>query len=537
MAPAPVTPAANDVAVLPFVYSGQRPEVHQLVDGMTGDVIRHLRGRDDLKVVARRSTFALKGRELSPQQASSKLNARLIVGGRIRVEDDMVNVDVVLYDGRTGRTKWAQSFVRPEKKASLLPLKIAHDVGRYLKPSSDSDAAAWSKLSAVEKPEAYQAFLVGSYHLGQLSSKGINQAIEHLNRAVALDPLFAAAYDKLAHAYLLSGYYTNRTHKEAIDLAGPHLKVAERLAPELAEVKATAGLMAHMDGRYAEADVLFEDATRRQPNLIRAYTAWGLNLVFQNRLNEANVVYLKAISVDPLNASLNLNIGALFMLMGRFEEGLGFLKKAKLLGHSSADALLVRWTMEYGRIADALKMVHSNSVKFRANVYLYDSVIDSLISLGLWDEARKWWQRSQMLVQDRRITLLLGRRLLVYSNAWDEFHRLVALQLKSVEARADGTYSKMDRYRLELASESAMIRGEYEEAYRFLLKSSGGEGIDQKLSSEEPSTYLAWARIYGHLGQPQKRQQLLQKLDDFVAHSISVGKASPRLFFLKARVK
>ena len=68
----------------------------------------------------------------------------------------------------------------------------------------------------VVKPEAYGLYLKGRYAFHQYTSQGWQEAIEHFNRAIEIDPEFAPAYSGLSETYLVAGAYGAVPTEEAL---------------------------------------------------------------------------------------------------------------------------------------------------------------------------------------------------------------------------------------------------------------------------------------------------------------------------------
>jgi tetratricopeptide (TPR) repeat protein len=59
-------------------------------------------------------------------------------------------------------------------------------------------------------PAARQEYLVGRYHLWRDTPESLEQAITRFERAVAIDPQYAAAYASLGHAWWKQGLWGGR---------------------------------------------------------------------------------------------------------------------------------------------------------------------------------------------------------------------------------------------------------------------------------------------------------------------------------------
>ena len=88
------------IAVLPFLNLSENASQDYLVDGIVEDIITELSRFSELFVIARNSTFQLKGRAIDVRQAGKELGAHYVVEGsvrcarnRARVTAQLINVD------------------------------------------------------------------------------------------------------------------------------------------------------------------------------------------------------------------------------------------------------------------------------------------------------------------------------------------------------------------------------------------------------------------------------------------------------------
>jgi DNA-binding winged helix-turn-helix (wHTH) protein len=83
--------------------------------------------------------------------------------------------------------------------------------------------------------DAYRAYLQGRYEWNQRSRESLRRGIEHFQRAVEIDPQFAAAYSGLADCYATLGYLSYMPPSEVFPPAWQHATKAVELDASLAE--------------------------------------------------------------------------------------------------------------------------------------------------------------------------------------------------------------------------------------------------------------------------------------------------------------
>lgn len=109
----PQRPEEFSLVVLPFSNLGGTPETEMLADGLTEDVITDISRNGWLFVIARNSSFAYKGRDVSSRTVADELGVRYIVEGSVRQLGNRIRVAAQLVDADTGMQEWAHRYDRP----------------------------------------------------------------------------------------------------------------------------------------------------------------------------------------------------------------------------------------------------------------------------------------------------------------------------------------------------------------------------------------------------------------------------------------
>lgn len=148
---------------------------------------------------------------------------------------------------------------------------------------SRNDAAPRRPLRETSSLEAYHAFTEGRVRLDTLEAAQVTTAIEDFERAIALDPRYAAAHVGLGNArfwqYEMSRAQ-NQPEATLLARAIDHVRRAIEFEPDLAEGHATLSFLLMSAGRATEALVAARRAVVLEPGYwghhFRAgHAAWG----------------------------------------------------------------------------------------------------------------------------------------------------------------------------------------------------------------------------------------------------------------------
>jgi TolB-like protein/Flp pilus assembly protein TadD len=317
-APGPAEPPAalaapapeRSIAVLPLANLSEDPANEYFSDGLAEEIRNQLARVPGLRVAARRSSFAFKGRNEDVREIGRRLNVATLLEGGVRKHADTVRIDVQLVSTTDGYHLWSQSFERRLDDVFRLQTEIASAVIAAV--SARHGLAEWT----LPPPEArtfdvYNAYLLGRHHFHKRSEPSLRKAAECFEQAIHLDPQYALAYSGLSDTHMLLSvrYYGTSTSEEAVARALPFARRALELAPELAEAHASLGLIELNRGDAAEAGRLLQRAMRLNPGYTMAHVWYGLTLTAQGRYREAAAHNREAFRLDPLSPIVNANVG------------------------------------------------------------------------------------------------------------------------------------------------------------------------------------------------------------------------------------
>jgi adenylate cyclase len=191
----------HSLAVLPLENLSGEAEQEYFTVGMTEAIIGQLAKIASLSVVSRTSVMQYAGVRMPMGEIARKLGVDAVVEGSVLRAGDGVRVTVQLIDARNDRHLWAQSYERDLRDVLALQGEVARAIAREVQVVlSPADRAKLDTARPVN-PEAYEAFLRGSFLQRKQGASNHVKAVDLLERAVALDPQYAPAWARLADAY------------------------------------------------------------------------------------------------------------------------------------------------------------------------------------------------------------------------------------------------------------------------------------------------------------------------------------------------
>lgn len=351
-------PDRPSIAVLPFANLSGDPEQEYFSDGITEDLITDLSKLSGLFVIARNSVFLYKGKAVRPEQVSTELGVRYVLEGSVRKVGNRVRITAQLVDATTGYHVWAERYDRELQDIFALQDEVTQQIVHVLRVKLTEGEKQRLGRPPTDNLEAYDYFLRGLELYTRRNWETHVQARQMFERAIALDPKFAAAHAWLGRAYVLEWLFRWTHDPQVLDHALALAQRAVALDDSLPVAHQTLGYVYLAKKHYDQAIVAGEKAVALDPNDADACFTLGEILSCTGRAEEALGLVEKAMRLDPhYPASYVFALGQAYYLTGRREEAVTALKRVLTRNpdHLSAHFFLAAIYSELGRQEEARK--------------------------------------------------------------------------------------------------------------------------------------------------------------------------------------
>jgi adenylate cyclase len=291
----------RSIAVLPFVNTDGDPLDEHLSDGLTDELIGVLGKLEGLRVTARTSTFALKGKGLSVPAIADTLRVATVLEGTVRREGDRLKVTAQLVNAADGGVLWAGSYNRALIDMFAVQDEITRAVAGALLvevPPGDGNRLVHRP---TEDPEAYDLYLQGRHRWTLPTRERLERADILYRRAVERDPAFALAYAGLAETYVALANFAYMQPTQALARAKVAAEHALELDPTLAEAYVSYGAVLASELDFERAEAAFQRALALNPNYAWGHHYYSLLLAMIGRMDDAAGHNRQAIVLDPLS--------------------------------------------------------------------------------------------------------------------------------------------------------------------------------------------------------------------------------------------
>ncbi len=317
----------RSIAVLPVKSFAADGADGDLGLRITDALITTLGGLKEISVSPTDAVARFAKSDLGAVEIGQKLGVDAVVDGRIQREGDRVRVTFQLLRV-TDRTQiWSEQFDGRADQILGLQDLISSRVLKSVNQLSDHELPL--RTRPTQDPEAYEAFLLGRRFGARSDPKQLEKAISYFQKAVDLDPAFAAGFAEKADAEIRLHNAGFTGSDESISRARSDIERALALNPEQAEAFIARGYLRMMvDWDWDGADSDLKKAIGIAPNLHLARMRYGLLLTDLRRFDEAKAQFEEALRLNPVSPGMRTNYGVVYFCQKDFVRAEEQFRKA-----------------------------------------------------------------------------------------------------------------------------------------------------------------------------------------------------------------
>jgi len=313
----------GSIAVLPFQDMSPEKDQEYFCDGISEEIINVLTRVERLKVIARTSAFAFKGKQMDIRYIANALNVANVLEGSIRKDGNRLRITAQLIRAEDGSHLWSDTYDRELKDIFSIQDEISLAIVEELKMNIGGGARGGILKRHTENPKAFQYYLKGLYYYQFMTPEGNRKAQENYRKAIETDPDYALVYSILGSNFLFAGLQGFIPPDVAVKNARENTEKALGIDGTIAVAHSTMGGISLLyDWNLEAAGEDFLRSVQLNPNTAwdRFFYAWYLRSM--GRLDEAFAEYFIALDKDPFNILIGTEIGLAFLLAGRTDEAI-----------------------------------------------------------------------------------------------------------------------------------------------------------------------------------------------------------------------
>ncbi len=310
------------IAVLPFVNMSGDKEQEYFSDGLAEDIIDALTQLPGLRVMARTSAFAFRGKEQDIREIGARLNVENILEGSVRKAGNRLRITAQLVKASDGYHLWSQRFDREITDIFAIQDEISQAIADKLRVRLSGEKRPARRHS--QNVEAYNLYLKGRHQFYKATLENVQKGKQHYEQAIALDPNYALAWYGLAKCFWWIGLVGLVPPKTANMQASQAAFKALELDEKLAETHALLGMLRGLEYDWEAAEREFSIAIDLDPKSVEVWInyAWH-NLKSAKRMESAVNAIQKALELDPLALILQHFLGLYHHYHRRWDAAIG----------------------------------------------------------------------------------------------------------------------------------------------------------------------------------------------------------------------
>ncbi len=317
------TKVAPSIAVLAFKNIGRDSSNEALSDGISEEIATTIGRIPGLNVKAPRSSFSLKGRNLTIQEIGSALGVRYLVDGSLQKDAGRLRVRVALLAAANDSILWTSEYDRPAGDVFAVQDEIAREIAGELRVQLAPANAGSLSRQATTSPEAHDLYLRGRFFFQRRDSVSLRKAKEYFELAIAKDPEYALAYAGLGDTYSHGSAFGYTTPHTSVPTATRYVDRALALDSTLVEAhSARAFIATFYEWDWPRAGQEFRKAVALDPGYPSAHL-WRVWYYMATDSADAGMREAqRALALEPFLPLINIRMISFLYYTRRYDEAL-----------------------------------------------------------------------------------------------------------------------------------------------------------------------------------------------------------------------
>lgn len=327
----------DSIAVLPFVNENNDPDAEYLSEGVAEGIINTLSQLPELSVASRNSVLRYKGKEADAQVVGRELGVKAVLLGRVERRGEDLTIKSELVNVRDGRQIWGERFTRKIINLMGVQEEITRNLAGKLRWRLTDPQKESLANFGTQDAEAYDLYLKGRYYWNQGTPEAMQKADEYFEAAAGKDPNYALAAAGCAacHAAGADGKKPQEGMQKAKFVALKALKVD----PLLVDAHLTlAQVNLRYDWDFKSAETEFKRAIGLNPKHATAHLRYAEFLALMGRQQEALSQLNRARELDPRSPPINQAFGTLAYYQREYTDAIEHLRQVIQLNKDFAPA-------------------------------------------------------------------------------------------------------------------------------------------------------------------------------------------------------
>ena len=384
------SPVAQEkcLVVLPFENLGSQ-EDDTFVAGLTGAITARLAGVQGLAVISRGSAMQYTDKNRNIQEIGKELGVDYVLEGTVQRElpndsKSPLRIIPALVRVSDNKLMWAETYDSDMTEVFRIQSDLAERVAQSLDITVLDPERQELQSQSTENLEAYDYYLRGNAYMdrGCDQKENIRVALQMFQRAVELDPQFAAAHAMLTEAHLTMYFYRHDHNKARLASAKQAIDAAMSLAPDLPEAHRALGLyyyygLLDYDRALQECAI----ALKSRPNESILFAFVGAVQRRQGKWEQALVNFEKAAKLDPRSSLSAQCMADTFAMLRDYPQAHRYFERAISLSPDMTNSYerhiktLLSWQGDTEMAREVLNRAREHVDLYKYPLLTYNAVI------------------------------------------------------------------------------------------------------------------------------------------------------------------
>ena len=282
----------KSIAILPFLNLSSDHENEYFSDGITEDIINALTRIEGLKVSARTSSFAFKGRQMDVRHIGNQLGVSTVLEGSVRRSQKKIRISAQLIETTDGFQIWSGRFDRDIEDIFELQDEISLAIAEQIRENFGHLEIGERLVNVpTQNVQAYNLYLKARYNHLRWDREGIENAMKFYQQCIEMAPDFSWPYFGAGYCHSMFGSWTPNI--SSLDMAADYIDRGFEIDDE------------SFLGFYSKATLEF----------------WG-----HWNYREAEKLYLRSMALNPSYTEAEEGLAELYTAIGWFDEAMDHTK-------------------------------------------------------------------------------------------------------------------------------------------------------------------------------------------------------------------
>ena len=289
----------KSIIVLPFENISPDQDADYFGEGLAEELIVNLTRLKEIRVIPRTTAIKYKNTTKDAKLIGKEVEAGYVMTGSVRKFQENLRISVQLIDALNNTQLWAETYKGKLADVFDIQENVSKQIVEALKIELTPAQKKVLEKKKTVNAEAFDLCLRAKGFMYKMTKNDVNIAIELFQKAIEIDPDYAAAYAGMGEGYSHLFHSYERGNPEILDLAIETSLKAISMDASLSEAYASLAQAYLHKESMEKALESGQKAIELDPNNFIGYWILGRIRYSTKKDNEAIELFEKVIKLNP----------------------------------------------------------------------------------------------------------------------------------------------------------------------------------------------------------------------------------------------